>query len=430
MKKYILILLFVINSLFFTCNNSLSSLMPIDDFEITRMENSVFGKSFNSIKINDRLNKMEKALFGKTFINENVSERIERVRDYLLGYSDDLDTNKGYENNVLSQNYENYETRALSQAEFEESFLQILNDQRSFMGFLPLIKDEVAVRVASEQSADLLSMGNLSYFNSKGLCPDERYTITGGTGALIEIVKGFELDKKIVLNELLIKQLLEALSVSQDDSQVLFSPYLTHIGYGFSLSPDGKKFVSVIEFLTKGGSIEPIKIFLNPAQKLTLKGSLKKPYKFKAISVGYLSDQELLDFNSGSKVGFDSSALKPYFPPQNYIAYGDNTRVNFLKVLGGIGVIGAIGAAPFTGGASAVLAPMLLNSIQNGTPKEIPLKGGMKTSSNGDFHGEIDLNYQGKTGLYFVSILAEMPGLTAPIVVSRRTVRVGFKPLI
>ena len=80
-------------------------------------------------------------------------------------------------------------------------------------------------------------------------------------------------------------------------------------------------------------------------------------------------------------ISFDNESLMPYLLPQDYIAYSDTAKNNIAKVLKGIGAVAAIAGAPFTGGATAVLAPVLLSSIQNGPPREIPLKGGIKLNS-------------------------------------------------
>lgn len=321
--------------------------------------------------------------------------------------------------------YENSLTKELTKDEFADLLFRNINEERSIKGLLPLAYDPIAKIVATEQSAQLIKKGYLSYYNFQNQCPDERYTLQGGNGAIIETVKGFEVKEKIKLTELLIEHLIEALNANKDDSNVLFSPYLTHCACGFSLSSDKKKFVSVLEFLTKGGEFDLIKPVVNLGEKLILSGVVKPPFKFKAVSVAYFDMPNMVDVeeNENNDFSFDTENLIPYFPPQDYIAFTDTTKSNFLNVLKGIGIIGAIGASPFTGGASAILAPALLSSIQSGTPREIPLKRGVKVKGN-KFSGEVELNFQGMTGLYFVSILGELPNINFPIVISRRTVRV------
>ena len=341
-----------------------------------------------------------------------------------------LNTNQQFQNN---NNYENLQTTEVNSEEFQEILSRFINEERSFKGLLPLIKDEIAFNTAFEQAKEILTKGYLSYSSLKNQYPDERYTLSGGTGAVIEVIKGFEKnpnEKKIKLTELLAKQLVQAIEANPDDAQIFYSPYINHFGAGFALSNDKKRFVSVIEFLTKGGEFEPIKPQVNLNEKLKILGKVKHPYKFKAISIAYYDSVRLNSADGNNVPGyFANESLKPYFPPQDYIAYSNTAKSNFMKVIKGIGVIGALGAAPFTGGASAVLAPALISSIQNGPPKEIPLKGGIKINNKGEFSGEIELNYQGRSGLYYVSVLAELPGVNFPIVISRRTVRVnGFLP--
>lgn len=414
---------------------SFSALAPEQTSDISRVENLIFGKSFSALKMEERLLKIEKPLFGKTFSTESIQVRINRINEYLLGYSEGqpiTSINDTYENKAFLGPYENSSTKEISFEEFESLFLRIVNNERSYKGLLPLQKDETAFKVASDEALDLLRQGQVSFYNSSIQGPDERYTLAGGTGALIEVIRGFELDRsqgKIILSELLIKQLIEAIAASPDDAQILYNPHITHIGYGFALSKDKTKFVSVLDFLTKAGEFEPIKISANLLQKVNVSGKLKRPFKFKAVSIAYLSNEDLISQSKSSGGGFDVESLKPYFPPQDFIAYTDKSKSNVLKVLQGIGVIGAIGAAPFTGGATSFLAPVFLNSLQNGPPKEIPLKGGMKSNSDGSFYGNIELNNQGMVGLYYVSVIAELPGLNSPIIVSRRTVRVNSPTL-
>ena len=397
--------------------------------EITRIESLVFGKTFSELKTSERLTKIEKSIFGKSFESESPDKRTDRIQEYISGEAGenhaesisnsqfDLKKTKGYENTL---------TKVITSDKFIELFYENLNKERSIKGLLPLTQDAIGTKVAQEQSQELIMLGHLSYYNSKKQCPDERYTLSGGTGAIIEIVKGFEVNEKTKLTELLALDLIEALKTNKDDSNVLFSPYITHIGFGFSISPDKKDFASAVEFLTKGGEFEPIKPQITLGEKFFISGKIKTPFKFKAVSVAYFEPPAELNFeDQDSSISFDPESLVEYFPPQDFIAYTDKLKGNVLNVLKGIGVIGAILGSPFTGGATAVLAPVLLSSIQNGPPKEIPLKGGIDTKSDGSFKGSIDITYQGMCGLYFVSVLGELPNLNFPIVLSRRTVRVN-----
>ncbi|OGI19941.1 MAG: hypothetical protein A3B68_00125 [Candidatus Melainabacteria bacterium RIFCSPHIGHO2_02_FULL_34_12] len=398
--------------------------------KIGNLENILLGMSSPDEKISDRLTALEQNVFGMSFLNDSLDVRTHRIKNYVLGKTSVQDAqitpdskyvNNGFEN-------ENAHTKEISESEFIEILVQLINDERSFKGSIPLTKDSISINTAQEHAFDLLKKGYLTYFSFKNQGPDERYTLSGGTGALVEILKGFEADKNdkksnIKLTTLLAKQLVQALAANTDDSQIFFNPYLTHIGVGAARSQDKKKFVAVIDFITKGGEFDPIKPSVNLGEKILVSGKINKPFKFKAVSIAYFEKADLL-LDENNEEYIDNESIKPYFPPQSYIAFGDTGKGNLMKVLKGIGAIGAIGAAPFTGGATAVLAPVLVSSIQSGPPKEIPLKGGMKAHSDGTFHGTIELNYQGRSGLYFISVLAEVPGLNYPLVISRRTVRV------
>ena len=403
--------------------------------QIGKIETVLFGRTFSDLKISERLTRIENNVFSKSYPLESLDKRTQRVKEVVLGQSinNEVETsNEKSKTTIQTTSSNGFQAQEVSAVQFLELLFTYVNESRSFKGLLPLTKDDIATKVAAEHANSILTKGYLSNYDLDGKGTDERYTLSGGTGAITEIIKGFDLDKtekskeKIKLTELLAKQLVEAISVSQDDSRVLFSPYLTHIGCGSMRSQDGKKFVSVIEFLTKGGEFEPLKTAVNLGEKLTVGGKVNHPFKFKAVSVAYFDESVQGNINDeDGDYSFDEDSLKPYFPPQDYIAFSDMAKSNFIKVIKGLGFIGAIAGAPFTGGATAVLAPAILSSIQSGPPKEIPLKRGIKSNSKGGFSGQIDLNYQGMNGLYFISVLAELPSIDYPIVISRRTVKVN-----
>ncbi len=440
-KCLIVLVLSFLFSLFSLSFASLPDNYPV----IGRVEIILFGESYPVLKITDRLTKIEKDVFGKPFLSESLYSRTQRVKLAVLG-SDDVagdafvedvskleesvkETKENKTSNKLIKTvlgYENNKTKILDTNSFLELLAELVNNERGLRGLLPLSKDDIAFHVANDQANDLIVKGYLSYYNLKNQGPDERYSQAGGSGAIVEVIKGFETepdDKNVRLTELLAQQLIQAILINQDDSQVLFSPYINQLGVGFVLSKDKKKFVSVCEFITSGVDISPVKPQVSWNEKIIISGRIKSPYKFKAVSIAYFNPLDFIEENNG--LSFDNDTLKPYFSPQDYIAYGDTTKSNLIKVIKGLGVIGAIGGAPFTGGATAVLAPTLISSIQNGSPKEIPLKGGIKANSKGEFEGKVDLNYQGMSGLYLINILAELPGVSYPIVVSRKTIRVN-----
>lgn len=419
-------------SLLFSSSLTSFAVSVVDAYpEVSRAEALLFGKSSSKDEILTRLTRIEKSIFHKSYVSDDVEKRITRIEDYVIGSNEkEIEDISGYNQQPYLQDvqgYENVQTEEIDKTQFIELLIEKINLERSFKGLLTVKLDAISNSVAEEHASELLKKGYLSYFNAKKQGPDERYTLAGGTGAISEVLNGFHDDKAVKLTELLAKQLIQAIDLNTDDSNIMYSPYVNEIGCGVSLSKDKKNFVVVLEFISKGGDFEPLKPVLNFAEKLAVKGKVLPPYKFKAVSIAYYdkslaSDEpKLVDEN----FDFSHDQIFPYFPPQNYIAFGDLGKTNLGKVLKGLGVIAAIGGAPFTGGATAILASPLLCSIQNGPPKEIPLKGGIKVNSQGEIYGELELNYQGKGGLYFISILAELPGVNAPIVISRRTVRVN-----
>lgn len=321
--------------------------------------------------------------------------------------------------------FENNLTKEILPKDFSNIVIREINKERMLKGLSVLVSDPIAQRSAQNHSRDLITKGYLSYFNSKKQGPDERYTLEGGKGAVSEIVKGFEIppgSSNIFVNELLARQFVEALALSDDDSRLLFNPYLTHAAVNANKSEDGSKFVAVLEFVNIGGDFSGIEDQITLGNKISLSGMVSEPYKFKAVSVAYLEDEE--DLESVNNKRFDNDLIKPYFPPQDYIAFTDTKKRNALNVLKGIGIIGATVAAPFTAGATALISPFLANSMR-GEPKEIPLKGGISSHKDGSFNGDVKLDYKDQPGLYFISVLGKVEGVKYPVVISRRTVRVN-----
>lgn len=395
--------------------------------QISRMEEVVFGKALLDLDLLDRVSKLEGGLFKKTFSQDTLEGRLKRL-DYYLFQGKNFSVGEGYSQDVLKEagGYENAETIEVTDREFLQILFEVINEERSFQGLLPLKIDAIANKVAEEHALELILKGHLSHFNLKNQGPDERYSLSGGTGALTEVIKGFQVtenNKEVILTPLLVKQLVQAILNNSDDVHIIKSSYVTHIGTGIAMTKNKKGFVSVIEFLIKQGEFEPLKPKIYLGEKLDISGKVSKPYKFKAISIAYFDN-----LGTESKIYkepyFDNDSIKPYFPPQEYIAYGDTSKSNIAKFVKGLGFIGAIGAAPFTGGASAILAPVFLSSLQGGPPREIPLKGGVKAKKSGEFLGSIDLNYESRVGLYLINVLSEFPGANYPIVISRRTVRI------
>src|SRR3989338_3931526 len=194
---------------------------------IEKIENIIFGKSFPNLKISNRIGAIEKNVFGKTYPNDSLDIRTKRLKTNVLGISDNL------------------QTAEINSEKFQDILYEFINEEISFKGLLPLVKDETALSVAFEQAKEILAKGYVSYKNLKNQYQDERYTLSGGTGAIIEVIKGFENDsnkKQIKLTELLAKQLVQAIEANPDDAQILYSPYINHFGLGFALSKDKKKF--------------------------------------------------------------------------------------------------------------------------------------------------------------------------------------------
>lgn len=321
--------------------------------------------------------------------------------------------------------YENLLTAEIDLVKFENLLLEKINNERSLRGLSPLGLDPLAKSVAIDHSMFLLDKGYLSYYDLNFKGPDERFSNYGGSGVLTEIIKGFQSESAIQYSELLVNQLIDALVISEDDSKIIFNPFVKSFGVGVSRSENKTKFIITLEFVVSGAIVSPLKLPLRLDEEILVSGKINSPYKFKAVSIAYFDENEAkkskFEYN---EINIDD--LKPYFPPQDFIAYTDVSKRRWLNFFKGIGVVGTIGASPFTGGASTILTPLLVNSMRDSNPKEIPLKGGINVNSDGSFSGKIRLNYKNMPGLYFISVIGEINGVNYPVVLGRRAVRVGL----
>jgi hypothetical protein len=114
----------------------------------------------------------------------------------------------------------------------------------------------------------------------------------------------------------------------------------------------------------------------------------------------------------------------PYFPPIDKVIYADRTAERTRSIAKTSGLILAMLAAPFTYGASMLVADILMQSlVQAYQAQDVEVREGVKASDN-SFSGLVNIGEWGP-GTYYITIWAIPSRSKKPVILSRRTVSVS-----
>lgn len=421
------------------------------EWRVTELEQKVFGESSRKdIPIEQRLSKLEKNIFGTESTSKNTEARL-KVLEKIFSVSETKDSklvlkepetteintqvskdeqknNTNTSSNSSSNDFthsgqarpELKELKTLKdETNLSETLVKIINQERELRNLKALSLDDVAKQVSLEHASYLAQTGQFSYYGFQSKNPDERYSEKDGNGRISEIVDGFFSDsgKKIELNSELPHQLADKLLEDTDKTSVILNKEANAIAISFVLSPDKEQLVVVIEILAKYGSFGelPKKISSNE-NKLAVNGYVGKELKFSWIGVGR---QEATNIN------YLESEPGPYFPPIDEVIFLDKKESNARKIASGAGLLLATVAAPFTYGASLIVADVLLQqAVYAYKSKDVEMKGGINADIDGNFSGQISIGDRGP-GKYYVSIWAtDTSDSKHPFVISRRVINV------
>jgi len=324
---------------------------------------------------------------------------------------------------------------AATPAELSQFALEAINYERRNAGNAPLTADTVAESVAGTHVQELAKRAVLSHFSAAGDNPDRRYTLAGGSDALVESIasiKCAELGGSKKCSKAALAKTLRALLGRQDDRDALLSPDATHLGVAMALSSDGDKLLSTFTVVTRHGVIESLPSEVAVGEKLDVKGTMEAPYIFDHINVAW----EAYNGGGNASSADESEDALPYFPPLDYVSYAGHSDHDYSKAIFALkaaGIVAAIAGGMFV--PPVALAAPLIMMAGTGTGEvkpvsDIPVKGGVKLEGS-NFSAKIPISNGNKEGLYYITVYGSLGShAQQSVAISRRVVLAKIMPKV
>lgn len=417
--------------------------------QIGKLEQLTFGTSKPDLQIEERLISLESAVFAKTYANDSLFDRTERLKITLLGKGpaepqigvpdEGLDPPGAFVDNPMANNspdpaelayldeiIDRPDSYQKSNRTILDAYaLELINYERQRRALGNLQHNHLAQKMADEQIRDLAERGVVSHNNSKGDNPDRRYTLLGGVDAVNEtlaILNTAELNTSHLCKAAVAKSLKQLL-MQQDDREALLAPEATHIGFAIEPMNQGAQIISCIEIVTNRGTIEHVPKTARVGDKIEVQGTIAKPYVFERITLAWegVSDLPPQEDNSSEPL--------PYFPPLDFVAYKQKSEKDHSKAIFALktaGMLAAIAGGMFVPPVALAAPLIMMAGPDPGEVKpvsDVPVKGGVKVSGD-SFSSKVTVSNDGKEGLYYLTVWANMGADDKAVAISRRTILV------
>lgn len=428
---------------------------------VGQLEELMFGHPSPSINVENRLDKLETAIFQRTNADKDIEHRIAKLKEVVIGEdrgsakanasppypppypgsgsfgeplgsaSPDIlqpPTRSGEPQDANQNlpplafpNYGHFDMeQELSLEQAEKFGLVVLNEIRAQQGLDELKWDDLSYKVASEQIGDLKNRNAISHQNSKGHNPDLRYTYAGGSDNIVESAVLFPQAEYLKPTRQLVAKMVETLLSRQDDRQSLLFPHASGFSMAFNWTDKRQKILCLAEVVTKHGEMEPIPLEASVGERIEVKGALSHPYRFHKMTLAWEGQTGPPDDSA------EQDEALPYFPPLDYEAHAIKSNRDFekgVRILQIAGITAAIAGGMFIPPV-ALAAPLIAATVGSTTPKpvsEIKVKGGVKVNG-ANFSHRINLNNDGKDGIYYLTVWASTPNGDEIFPVSRRAI--------
>lgn len=313
--------------------------------------------------------------------------------------------------------------KELSEDEFQQAALQVINDFRQQQGLGALAPDTVASSVARDLVADNCKRNTVSHQDQHGYNPDVRYTRAGGTDCLVETLTAIKSTSKPKLNKALAYAIVKEMVSHQDDRDAISGSHATAAGFSAGWSSGHDKLIACTEIVTKQAEVASVPTEVKVGDKIDVKGVITGPYKFSRITVAW----EGMSPSAGDDAEEQQDDALPYFPPLDYEAFAkhsehDWTRTKQVLQIAGIGLAlaGGVFIPPV-----ALAAPLIAATgpvvMKPKAVSDIPIKGGVHVDGAAFSH-KVQVSKENKDGIYYVTIWANTDADPTPFAISRRAI--------
>ena len=443
LKKFFLILILIFINPLRQLSLAESDFTEQQKKDISSLESRFFGLTYPADKPSSRISRIEELVFGHNNSQSTLPERLVKLNKATkVAQSsaplpelppDDEIANQQKEqispknNNQIAKapnNTQNKQIISLNNLDdLSQEMLQIINQERSLRSLPNLNTDQIAYRTAYQQANYLIQTRQFSHYSLQNKNPDQRYTEQSGDGRIEELVEGFFAsvnDKGIVIpieiNREIPHQLMDAILKVPDKADIIFNSLANGIGISFILAPDKSQLVVVAEISVDYGDLAILPPKASISEDIGVSGSLSRGYKFAWVGISKS------DLDEEEKSETEASA---YFAPIDQVIYLNKSGDRAKNIAKAGGAILAMVAAPFTYGASVLIANVLMQSIaQTYQSQDVEVRDGAKADmGGGNFNSSITLGEWGK-GIYYITVWAIPPSEKKPVIISRRAVKV------
>jgi len=268
----------------------------------------------------------------------------------------------------------------LNLADAERHILKLINADRAQQGLKPVQWDPVAARAGRAHAEDMAHYGYTAHWGTDGSVPELRYTESGGMDMVQENAGCFadakqrELDPNPMFDPADIERVETAFLSEKPPNdghrRNILTAWHTHVGVGLTKAKGVPIACMAQEFVDRYGSYGSVPKQAKVGQKIKVTGTVAAPAKFVGVGLARVP-------LPAARTAEDLEKTNTYAIPAPFVTYFPKGFV---------------------------------------TPVPVEVKGR-------DFSIEIALTQGGRSGLYEVSVWAEVPGHKDFVMISLRTIR-------
>lgn len=214
--------------------------------------------------------------------------------------------------------------KPLTVAEAQRYFLKLVNRDREAEGLEPVAWDPLAEKAGREHAADMAQHGYTSHHGTDGSVPELRYTRAGGDGMVQENAACFfdEKERRLDPNPLIAAEAIERAEASfigekpphDGHRRNILTPWHNRVGIGL-VQPVGVPVPGVAqEFVDHYGSYTPLASSARVGDKVHVAGTIAPPAAFAGVGLARIDAPS-------PKSPSELNAIHSYPVPEPYATY-------------------------------------------------------------------------------------------------------------